>query len=59
MLRIKYVEKGIARFFKRVDSVKYITAISAWTKGDLLYARLNKFEVKAIPWEDVISVVEL
>ena len=53
---ITYTKKGIPFDFKRIDKIEQIRVIKkAFTQGGLTYYKVNCFEYKAIPTEDVIS----
>lgn len=53
---VTYNKKGIPFDFKRIDKTEQIRVIKkAFIQGGLTYYKVNSFEYKAIPTEDIIS----
>lgn len=58
-MKIKYIDKGIARDFKRVDRVITKTVKKqAFSQGELTYFQVNEFEYISIPKSDILEVIQ-
>lgn len=55
-MTIRYLEKGIAHDFRRVDHEKTVSVISWWRSGGLLYGYRDRFNIVCIAIEDIISI---
>lgn len=57
-MKITYIEKGIERDYKRIDTTKTFFAISFFNPKNtsLLYFKLDPYNYKTIAIEDIIQV---
>lgn len=57
-MKVTYIEKGREFNFKRIDAEKTFFALSYWkAEGtSLLYFKVNQFEIKSIPENDIIKI---
>ena len=57
-MKVTYIEKGREVNFKRIDVEKTFFALSYWkAEGtSLLYFKINQFEIKCIPEDDIIRI---
>ena len=57
-MKVTYTEKGIPFDFKRIDTIRTFHCIDYWQPEncELIYFRLNRFEVKTVPEKDVIRI---
>ena len=53
---VTYLEKGQPFDFKRIDRVKTIYLSRTFESGGLLYGYVDRYNVKAIAKEDIISI---
>lgn len=55
---VRYVEKGRERDYTRIDNVREIRARDFFKPEGttMVYFRLDRFNVKAIPEEDIITI---
>ena len=59
-MKVTYTEKGREFDYKRVDSVRTFYALSSFRPDNcgLIYFRVDRFNVKVVPAEDIISIEE-
>lgn len=57
-MKITYIEKGNEFDFKRIDRESTFYAVSYWkaTGTSLIYFKLDEYNIKAIPENDVLSI---
>lgn len=55
-MRVTYKNFRQIDIGKRYYWTESFTAISKWQVGGLTYFRLNQFDYKAIPTEDIVSI---
>lgn len=56
-MKVTYLERGIEFNFKRVgDRLVTVHLLKAWREGGLLYGYRDRFNVVAIPVEDIQEV---
>ena len=57
-MKVIYTEKGQPFDYKRIDKVTEFFAIKkAFTQGGLTYYKINAFDYKAIPTEDIMQEI--
>ena len=57
-MKVTYLEKGKPFDFKRVDRVCSVVLSRTWRSGGLLYGYVDRYNVRAISVEDIISIEE-
>ena len=57
-MKITYLEKGRPFDYKRVDRVCSVVLSRTWRSGGLLYGYVDRYNVRAISVEDIISIEE-
>ena len=57
-MKVTYLEKGKPFDFKRVDRVCSVVLSRTWRYGGLLYGYVDRYNVRAISVEDIISIEE-
>lgn len=58
-MKVKYLERGIESNFKRIgDHEVTVYFYKAWKSGGLLYGYVDRYNIKAISIEDIISIEE-
>lgn len=57
-MKVTYLEKGQPFDFKRVDRVCTVVLSRTWRSGGLLYGYVDRYNVRAISVEDIISIEE-
>lgn len=55
---ITYRERYFIDRFRCIDRIIKISALSYFVQGSLIYARVDVFNNKVIPKEDIISIDE-
>ena len=57
--KITYIEKGIPRDFKRIDTIRKVTLHECFEHGGLLYGYRDRFNVMSIAMEDIVEMEEV
>lgn len=59
-MKVTYTEKGREFDFKRIDCIRTFTALSSFRPDNcgLIYFRIDRFNMKVVPAEDIISIEE-
>ena len=55
---ITYRERRYIDKYTVIDTIAKVECEYAWTIGGLLYCRINRFAVKTIALEDIVSIRE-
>lgn len=56
-MKVRFWQRGQVFDHKRIDCERVIFARSYFESGDLLYFRVNAFEVCAIEKDDIIEII--
>lgn len=59
-MKVTYTEKGRPFDFKRIDHIRTFYAVSSFQPDNcgLIYFRIDRFNMKVVPAEDIISIEE-
>lgn len=59
-MKVTYIEKGRPFDFKRIDRICTFCAVSSFRSDNcgLIYFRVDRFNMKVVPAEDIISIEE-
>lgn len=59
MKEVTYIAKGSEHNYTRCgDHLERVTLWKTWKVGGLLYGYRDRFNVVAIPQEDIVSIIE-
>lgn len=59
-MKVTYAEKGREFDYKRIDRICTFTALSSFRPDNcgLIYFRIDRYNMKVVPAEDIISIEE-